>query len=400
MADFEYVTQTGVIVPDTSTVQEDVRNEYRTALGEDLDVSPETPQGVLITAETLARDSVVRFNAALANQINPNIAGGVFLDAIWSLTGGERVAATPTLVRDVTLTGVPGAIVPAGSLAALGTDGARFQLISGVVLTGGTGLGTFQAVEVGAISVAIGELNSIITPVLGWETVNNTQAGETGSAEESDIAARTRRRQTLALQGVALPEAIISGLNTVTGVRSLSFRENVTNAPITIEGVTLAAHSVYACVDGGTDNDVAMMLLRKKSLGAGWNGSTVVDVTEPYSGQVYEVKFDRPEIVQIFVRVTVVPNGASYPDIPGLVRASMVAYADGLQEGEQGFVVGGDVSPFELAAAVGRVAAPLYVRSITLSTDGVTYSAAEIPITIAQKGGLLAGDIAVTVATS
>lgn len=400
MANFEYVTQTGVIVPDTPTVLDDVRAEYRTALGEDLDVSPETPQGVLITAETLARDGVVRFNAALANQINPNIAGGVFLDAIWSLTGGERVAATPTLVRDVTLTGTPGAIVPAGSQAALGVDGARFQLIGSVVLTGGTGLGTFQAVEVGAIPVAIGALNSIITPVLGWETVNNTQAGETGSAEESDIAARTRRRQTLALQGVALPEAIISGLNTVTGVRSLSFRENVTNAPITIEGVTLAAHSVYACVDGGTDNDVAKMLLRKKSLGAGWNGSTIVDVTEPYSGRVYELKFDRPEIVRIFVRVTVVPNGASYPDIPGLVRAAMVDYADGLQEGEQGFVVGGDVSPFELAAAVGRVAAPLYVRSITLSTDGVTYSAAEIPITIAQKGGLLAGDIAVTVATS
>lgn len=400
MVDYDYVTQTGVIVPDTSATLNEVRDEYRTALGQDLDVSPETPQGVLITGETLARDGVLRFNAALANQINPNIAGGIFLDAIWALTGGARVAATPTLVRDVTLTGVPGAIVPAGSLAALGADGARFQLTGSVVLTGGTGLGTFQAVEVGATPVAIGALNSIITPVLGWETVNNTLAGETGSAEETDIAARTRRRQTLALQGVALPEAIISGLNTVTGVRSMSFRENVTNASIVIEGVTLTAHSIYACVDGGSDNDVALMLLRKKSLGAAWNGGTAVAVTDPYSLQEYTVRFDRPTVVQIFVRVTVVANGASYPDIPAVVRAAMVSYANGEQEGEPGFVVGGDVSPFELAAAVGRVAPPLYVRAITLSTDGVTYAAAEIAMTIAQKGGLLSGNIAVTVATS
>lgn len=400
MADYNFIIETGVIVPDTADQLAQVQAEFRTAFGDDLDVSPETPQGVLIAAETESRDSVARNNAALANQINPNLAGGVFLDAIWALTGGQRVAATPTLVRGVVMTGVPGTLIPAGSLASLGSEGPQFQLIGGAVLTAGSATGDFQAVELGAIPVAVGALNQIVTSVLGWETVSNPAVGDTGRDKESDIAARTRRRQTLALQGVALPEAIISGVNTVTGVRSLSFRENVTNAPITIEGVTLAAHSVYACVDGGTDNDVAMMLLRKKSLGAGWNGSTIVDVTDPYSGQVYEVKFDRPEIVQIFVRVTVVPNGASYPDIPGLVRASMVAYADGLQEGEQGFVVGGDVSPFELAAAVGRVAAPLYVRSITLSTDGVTYSAAEIPITIAQKGGLLAGDIAVTVATS
>jgi len=230
--------------------------------------------------------------------------------------------------------------------------------------------------------------------------VTNPAAGETGLDQESDIASRIRRRQTLALQGVSLPEAIISGLNTVTGVRSLAFRENVTAAPITIEGVTLGPHSVYACVDGGTDNDVALMLLRKKSLGAGWNGTTSVTVREPYSGQDYIVQFSRPTVIQIYVRVTVVLNGAAYPDVPGLVQQAMLDYANGLQADEPGFVVGGDVSPFELASAVNRVAAPLYVRSCTLSTDGVTYSASEVAITIAQKGGLLQGNIAVTVVAS
>ena len=400
MSDYAFIVDTGVIVPDTADTLAAVQAEFRTAFGDDLDVSAETPQGVLITAETEARDAVARNNAALANQINPNLAGGVFLDAIWALTGGQRVRATPTLVRDVKLSGVAGTIVPAGARASLGASGAVFELTSAVVLDAGIGLGVFQAVDAGAIPVSIGQLNTIVSSVLGWETVSNPLAGETGVAGESDIASRIRRRQTLALQGVALPEAIVSGLYTVEGVRSLAFRENVTNAPVTIDTVTLGAHSVYACVDGGSDTDVALMLLRKKSLGAGWNGTTTVNVTEPYSGQLYAVKFSRPTIIQIFVRVTVVLNGAAYPDVPGLVRAAMVSYANGEQEGEVGFVVGGDVSPFELASAVNRVAAPLYVRAITLSTDGTTYTGAEISITIAQKAALLAGNIAVTVAAS
>lgn len=401
MVDYEYVVSTGVIVPDTATLLDDVKAEFRTAFGEDLDTSPETPQGVLIVGETESRDAVVRNNAALANQINPNIAGGVFLDAIWALTGGQRRSATPSLIRDVEVAGVPGTIIPAGSLASVGVDGPRFQATGTIILApDGTGTGIFQSIDPGPIAAPIGTLTIIISSVLGWETITNPLAADVGRDEESDQASRVRRRQTLALQGVALPEAIISGVYTVEGVRSMTFRENVTSASVVIEGVTLTAHSVYACVDGGTDNDVALMLLRKKSMGAGWNGSTVVAVVEPFSGQDYDVKFDRPDIIQIYVRVTVATNGAAYPDVPALVRAAMVSYADGLQDGETGFVVGGDVSPFELAAAVNRVAAPLYVRACTLSTDGITFSAAEIPILINQKAALLAGDIAVTVVPS
>jgi len=397
MANYDFVTSTGVIVPDTADLLEAVRSEYRAAFGDDLDVSPETPQGVLITAETEGRDSVARNNADLANQINPNYAGGVFLDSIWSLTGGERVRATRTLISAVELAGVPGTIVPQGARASLGADGAQFELISAVVLTGGVGLGTFQAVDAGAIPAPAGALGTLVSGVLGWETVTNPQAGVIGADQETDIAARIRRRQTLALQGVALPEAIISGLYNTAGVRSLTFRENTTNAPVTFEGVTLAAHSVYACVDGGTDNAVALSLFRKKSLGAGWNGGTTVNVTDPYSGQVYPVKFDRPTVRNIWAKITVVTNGASYPDTPALVRAAMVDYANGQIEGEAGFVVGGDVSPFELASAVNRHAAPLYVRTCSVSTEGVTYTTAEIPMLVNQKGGLIAGNIDVTV---
>lgn len=397
MADYQYLTETGVILPDTADTLETVRDEFRAAFGNDLDVSAETPQGVLITGEVLARDSFLRNNADVANQINPNIAGGVFLDAIWGITGGQRFKATPSFVRNVTLTGVPSTIIPEGAIASVGASGAQFQLISPVVLANdGTGLGNFQSVDLGAVTVNVGELNQIVTGVLGWETVYNPYAGETGQPEESDIAARVRRRVTLALQGVALPEAIVSGVNSLPAVRSMAFRENPTGSPVVIDGQNLVAHSVFVCVDGGLDTDIGLMLLRKKSSGAAWNGNTTVQITEPYSGQVYDVKFSRPAEVLIYMQVYV-KAGAPYADVPTTVRDAILAYAAGEQEGEDGFVVGGDVSAFEIAGAVNRAAAPIYVTNLLLSTDGVTFSSATIPINIAQIATTLAGNIGVTV---
>lgn len=397
MADYAYIVETGVIVPDTADTLAAVQAEYRTAFGDDLDVSPETPQGVLITAETEARDAVARNNADLANQINPNISGGVFLDAIWALTGGARFTATPSTLRDVVLAGVPSTIVPEGARASVGVDGVVFQLISPVILDGaGVGVGTFQSVELGAFPVSVGQLNVIVSSVLGWETVSNPAAAEEGRADEMDGASRRRRRATLALQGVALPEAIVSGLRSLPGVSSLAFRENATNASVTVEGVTLVAHSIYVCIDGGLDNDVALMLLRKKSLGCAWNGTTTVNIADPISGQVYPVKFSRPTEQQIYMRVTV-GGGAPYADVPGTVRAAILAYASGQQDGEDGFTVGGDVSAFEVASAVNRAASPIFVTNLLLSTDGTTFSTATISIPISQIARVLSGNIAVTV---
>lgn len=397
MADYQYLTETGVILPDTADTLEMVRSEFRTAFGNDLDVSAETPQGVLITGEVLARDAFLRNNADVANQINPNIAGGIFLDAIWGITGGQRFKATPSFIRGAILTGVPSTIIPAGALASVGAAGAQFQLITPVVLANdGTGLGVFQSVDLGPVAASIGALNQIVTGVLGWETVINPYEAELGLPEESDLAARVRRRVTLALQGVALPEAIVSGVNDLPGVRSMAFRENPTNAPVVIDGQNLVAHSIYVCVDGGLDNDIGLMLLRKKSSGAAWNGNTTVQVTEPYSGQVYDVKFSRPAAIPIFMQVYV-KAGAPYADVPATVKNAILSYAAGEQDGEEGFVVGGDVSAFEIAGAVNRAAAPVYVTNVLLSTDGVTFSTATIPISIGQIATTVAANIGVTV---
>lgn len=400
MADYQYIIETGLIVPETSTVLEDVRTEFRTALGADLTVEPSTPQGALITAETVARTAVIENNAAVANQINPNLAGGVFLDAIWALTGGGRFKAAPSSV-DAALNGLPGTVIPSGSLAST-VDGIQFELTSGVVLDGtGFGVGHFQAVEPGPLVVAPGGLNQVVSAILGWDSVVNSSPADGGRAEESDIASRLRRRNTLSLQNVGLPEAIVSALYNVTGVKSVAFRENTANVPSIIDGVTLVPHSVFACVDGGADEgigSVSWTLLQNKSLGADWNGSTTVLVYDEVSGQQYPVKFSRPTPIGIQARFTVRSMGGMLTDVLSSVQNAVLAYAAGEIDGEPGFGVGRSVSAFELAGAVTRQIPNLYVQLCEISLlSPVSWGTSEIPITISQVAQIFAGNISVTI---
>ena len=57
MADYQYLTVQGVIVPDTSDILTGVQTEYTDVFGADLVLSPDTPQGVLITAEALRKQN-------------------------------------------------------------------------------------------------------------------------------------------------------------------------------------------------------------------------------------------------------------------------------------------------------------------------------------------------------
>lgn len=393
MADYEFITSRGVIVPDTASLRTDVENEWKEAFGQDLVVTPDTPQGVLITAETEARDAVARNNAELANQINPDIAGGIFLDAIWRLTRGTRRPATRSIISGAILGGVANTIVPAGSLAAVQGSGDQFRTTATVIIgAGGTATVNLESVEFGPIAAPAGQLVNVATAVLGWETITNPSAAALGRLEESDIAARRRRRQTLALQGASLPEAIMSRVSALEGVRSIAFRENVANTTQVIDGLTLDPHSVYVAVDGGVQAEIADALLASKSTGAGWNGNTSVSVVDPFSGQTMTVLYEIPAAIQVFARVTARFNGL---DGQTIIPQAIVDYANGELEGDEGFAIGRDVNPFELAGAINQVEPRIFVTLVELSTDGITYSAAPITISLQEVARISAGSVTV-----
>lgn len=360
---YNYIELTGLVVPDTATLHAAIESEFKNAFGEDLVITPESPEGLLISVETEARDSVVRNNAELANQINPDHAGGVFLDAIAALTGLKREGAMPSMVVG-TFTGSPGTIVPAGTRVAT-AEGDVFTSQARVMLSSnGRADVLFHSEVYDAIPAPAGSLAIMMgDSVYGLETVSNAGPATFGQAEESDTVFRKKRDDTLFLQGVALPGAIQSAVRAVAGVKSLAYRENYTHEEMVIDGVAIPPHCIYVVVDGGADEDVAMALFKNKSLGCNWKGSVEIKVQDEESGQYYTVRFDRPEYVPVRARFTVRVLGAVTIDCQTIVRQAVMEYADDLLEGLRGFRVGVAVSPFEMSVAVGTVEPAIFVIS-------------------------------------
>lgn len=394
---YQYINSTGVIVPDTAETRATVEAEFQSVFGTDMPLDPSTPQGGLITLLTEARDGMARNNAEVANQINPDLAGGVFLSALWRFTGGQRRAGSFSRLIGVVLSGQPNTLIPAGSIAVVSGSGAQFANTSAVLIgPGGTVSTDFQALETGPINVPIGGLDSIASGVLGWETVTNPAVAIPGKLVEGDIPSRLRRRQTLALQTISSTEAIISELYNTEGVESLSFRENVASTPQVIDGINMVPHSIYACVDGGTNEDVAFVLMREKTNGAAYNGAVTVPTPQPLSGQVIQVQFDRPGEIQVFVRFTVRPSPL---DVQNIIPDTIIAYRDGELPGDRGFTVGTDVSPFELSGALHQVAPSIFVTKVELSTNGgVSWNTNSVPVALNQVARVTRSSVLVVLA--
>ena len=88
-----------------------------------------------------------------------------------------------------------------------------------------------------------------------------------------------------------------------------------------------------------------------------------------------------PILVRVTVRVV-----STLVDAQTAVRAAVQAYANGLIEGEDGFIVGGDVSPYELAFAVNSFEPGIYVQKVelALASDSI-FSLNEILVPIISK---------------
>lgn len=395
MADaYQFIDSTGVIVADPSDIKTTVQNEWKEALGQDLVLDDDTPQGQLIDGETLARSNVVRNNAQIANQINPSQSGGVFLDAMCAWLRIERLKATRTVVNDCDVGGVPNTFIPAGSRART-KAGDIVQTVSDVTLSAaGTGVVGCRAEEYGPIVIPANSLDRPVDTVLGWETISNSQAGQTGRLQQSDASLRQSREERLARNTISAVEAIISGLYDIEGVHSLQFRENTSNQTVTIDGITLKPHSIWACVYGGADADIAATLLREKTDGAGYNGDVEVGVLENASGQTYKVQFDRPDEVPIKVRITASQSQAT-SIMESSIKSAVMQYASGEMDGQKGLATGVPVSPFEIGGAVNIVYPGFFVRKVEVARLNGDYQAFELAMSLREVPTLDAANITV-----
>lgn len=190
------------------------------------------------------------------------------------------------------------------------------------------------------------------------------------------------------------------GVGTYTVNNSQTVASEAMTAPAIAAGATnypLAPHSVYVAAVGGTDEEVAAAIWRKKDTGCDYNGNTTVTVVDDagysYPQPSYMVKFERPAALPIKFAVTLVDDPSLPSNIVQLVQDAIIARFNGA-DGTTRERIGALILASRYYGAVVGVASNVSLISVLIGT--VTPTLSQVAVGIDQKPTLSASDISVT----
>lgn len=246
----------------------------------------------------------------LAKQLNPYTAEGIFQDALYALIGLVRRFATYTVVQR-TIQGVAGTECAIGSIRIQNKSTKDIFVLNSAVTIGTDGLavGSFTAVELGAIDLSNDSFVEIIDAPTGINSVYYAtgNAIELGDDYEDDSEFRLRWLSNQSLANSATKDGMRKALeNFVENPKDLNVVQNRTNS--TVNG--LPPHTMQVVIYSAESNEtIAQAIFNHLLDGVLTYGTTTVEI-EDSSGTKEDISFTRATVVPIYFKVTVkIKNG-------------------------------------------------------------------------------------------
>lgn len=393
---YNYITNSGVVVPSTDGVKSSVENMMVGIFGGELDVTPETPVGRLVEAITMMMRTTVGINAQNANQINPMSSTGAFLDGLAALFGLSRLPHTKTKAEVELSIKIPDNLISIeidkGTL--LGTSvGDVFETMDTVVANGDSGdIKTVkvmvEAQKYGVVPCPVGDLTQVLDTSDASRNIiaiSNSTPALLGRDVESDYSLRTRivnAKGNVGASTGAIANAIWKTAPYISGVMVL---ENGYGYPVVKSGISMKPHSIFVCVGGDTDSsintNIARAIWNTKTVGADYvddaAGGTKVDVSidktiEPSitSDDSYNVTFYKAKVlgVNITVNVNLIKYTGTgvFDEIMSIVSNLLANKA-----------IGSQITKLEVASAISASLPTVIVNGISMSVNGIEYEKIE-----------------------
>lgn len=296
----DILDENGLILSTRQELAEDHSDDLKNIYGQDINLDQNTPDGQFVNILSQAGADVRDLAAFIYNSFSPQFASGNALDRLVALNGIERKGGTYTIVpitivvdRTVTLQGLDD---QANALDGAGYTiqdnvGNQFILTTTTTLTQGVHVLLFRAKEIGKVNTIIDTIQTQVEIVLGVVSVSNLSAPtQVGTVGETNLELRARQQRSFALPALGSLDSIEGSLLALDGVTEAVVYENDTSVTNS-DGIP--SHSLWVIVDGGSDNDIANILSKKKTVGSGWKGQQVVNL-ERSNSRLIEVRFDRP----------------------------------------------------------------------------------------------------------
>ena len=362
-------TEAGIIAPSDADILAGKQEDINYAFGGGLNSSLKTPQGQLATSDAATisdKNDAILF---LASQFDPQYATGRYQDALAAIYFLYRKPAAGTVVTCI-IGGVPNTAIPAGTLAQ-DSAGNTYKLLGDIVIPASSQIvSTWQNVVTGPIECPEGTLIEPLQTIDGWDTITNPADGVTGRDVETPNEFEYRRKNSVAANAQGIAAATYGTVSQVDGVLDTYVYDN--GQPITVykgySNFPILQNSIYVCVVGGTDADVANAILNKKSGGCNYTGNTTVPVLDSnysYPEPQYNVSFQRATPLPIFFAVQIAADDTLPGDISDQIKNAILARFNG-EDGTARERIGSLILAARYYSAVLALNSSLVVLNITV----------------------------------
>ena len=324
---------------------------------------------------------------------DPDAATGQALVNLAAISGVPRKIGT-FAPATVSMYGIAGTIIPAGTRIRNSSTGTTWSVIKGVTLPSDAEV---ICDERGAKTAGVGELSVIANPVGGWQSVTNNSAAVLGKDDESIAELRTRRRNSVAKSGSNQVDNIYGEIASLDGITHLKVDENEKK---TTNANGLEPNSIIVIVAGGDENEIASAIAAEKNPGCGmnegnpkFNGEKNIDTATPRSdytarngkvisvgGSPFKATFFKPAAKPVYVLVKVKKTGTiDKTTLTENIKSCIIEYWNAtLFTGESvlgfdktGFDIGEDIPAGKLHTPVNKaIGAEGYVVDVTVGFSG------------------------------
>ena len=218
-------------------------------------------------------------------------------------------------------------------------------------------VGEVIATIAGVSQQDVGTIDTILTAVLGWDSVTNPLPAISGQDRETDEELRLRFRNGKFEKATNTIDSIYSALINLSGVTEVTIYENDTGAT---DANGVPGHSFLPIVVGGLSTEIANAIWQNKPIGILSFGNTTVTIndnqTPPFP---HAVSFSRPNPIVIYITMNITTDSNFPANGNDQIRTALIDYFSA------NFGTGDDVIYSRLYTAINSVPGH-YVESLTV----------------------------------
>lgn len=381
------INSNGILINDFNEIFDNLTTGYQGIYGNDIDLSQNTPDGQIVGIETKALSDMSEFCVALYNSFDPDFAMGLALNKILKLNGIKQQQATKSSV-DITLVCDKTVSLPS-DYTIKDTNSQKWVIDEAKTLNSGTHLITFYSELFGKFEALPNTVNQFDTIVLGVVSVNNIASATVGINEYTDEELRALRNKILMKNSNSTVGGLIGKLyDFCTDVVVYENKINIYDSDLALDG-----NSIWVICDGGEVDDIARTIAIETT-SCGLKGSieaqyieTVMRSNRETFIYTHNVKFDRPNITEIYITLDVKKKTLTSTIDINLIKQNL-----SLLE----FNINVPIVATELYSAIYQSGNGFIASNIQLSKDDVAYVSDTLIADYDEKFKIVVANIEVT----